>query len=72
MPKRLEHIEAAKAEAIRLGATIEIINGGKHYIGVLAYNGKIRKTSLSLSPSDHRVCGKVRQYIRKMIREMAV
>lgn len=70
MVKRLEHVEAAKEECRRLGASLEIIQGGRHLIGVVAINGKTRKTSLSISPSDHRVCGKVRQYIRKMVREM--
>lgn len=68
--KRLEHIEAAKDECIRLGATFNLERSKRHFIGIVGYNGKIRKTSLSVSPSDHRVNDKVRQFIRRMIREM--
>lgn len=67
--KRLEHIEAAKAEAERLGATFELKSGGKHMIGIISINGKCRKTSLSLSPS-RLACYQTIKYVRKAIREM--
>ena len=69
MSKRLEHIEAAKAEAIRLGATFELQNGGKHLIGIIHYNGKCRKTSLSASPS-RMACYQAKQYVRRIVKEM--
>lgn len=69
MPQRLEHIEAAKAEAIRLGATFSLERGGKHLIGVIYYNGQHRKTSLSASPS--RLASlKTIKYVRRAIEEM--
>lgn len=66
---KLEHIEAAKAEAIRLGATFELKKGGKHLIGIIRYNGKCRKTSLSVSPS-RLACYQTVKYVRKVIQEM--
>lgn len=70
MSKRLEHIEAAKQEAIRLGARFKLENGGKHFIGVVWFNGKCRKTSLSQSPS-RLACYQAIKYVRKLVREMA-
>lgn len=66
----LEHIEAAKAEAIRLGATFELQKGGKHLIGVIYYNGQHRKTSLSASPS-RLACYQAIKYVRRAIQEMS-
>ena len=67
--RQLEHIEAAKAEAIRLGATFELKKGGKHLIGIIWYNGKCRKTSLSVSPS-RLACYQTVKYVRKAVQEM--
>ncbi len=70
MSKRLpEHIRAAEAEAIRLGATFELKQGGKHFIGVICINGKCRKTSLSQSPSG-MTCRTIERYIRRTVEEM--
>lgn len=69
MSPRLEHVEAAKAEAIRLGATLELKKGGKHMIGVIWYNGKCRKTSFSMSPS-RLACYQTIKYVRKAVEEM--
>lgn len=70
MTKRYpEHVEAGKAEAERLGATLEIKKGGKHLIGVIHYNGKCRKTSFSMSPSGMS-CRIVERYMRRSIEEM--
>ena len=67
--KKLDHVEAAKAEAIRLGATFTVQNGGKHLIGIICYNGKCRKTSLSYSPS-RLACFKTVKYVRQLVRAM--
>jgi hypothetical protein len=67
--RQLEHIQAARDEAIRLGATFEIKKGGKHLIGVIWLNGKCRKTSISASPS-RLACYQVIKYVRKAIKEM--
>ena len=69
MAKYPEHIEAARQEVNRLGATFELKNGGKHLIGVVYYNGKSRKTSFSVSPS-RLACFQTVKYIRKMVEEM--
>lgn len=68
--ERLEHIAAAEDEALKFGATFTLENGRHHFIGVIAINGKVRKTALSRTASDHRVAHKVRKFVRKAIREM--
>lgn len=65
-----EHIEAAKAEAARLGGRLELEKGGKHLIGVIWFNGKHRKTSFSQSPS-RLACYQTVKYVRRAIKEMA-
>ena len=67
--KKMEHIDAAKAEASRLGASFELINGGKHLIGVISFNGQCRKTSFSVSPS-RLACYQTVKYVRKLVEEM--
>ena len=67
--KKLEHVEAAKAEAKRLGATFTIHNGGKHLIGVICINGKCRKTALSYSPS-RLACFQTVKYVRHAVKQM--
>ena len=69
MSPRLEHVEAAKAEAIKLGARFELEHGSKHLIGIIWYNGKCRKTSLSVSPS-RLACYQTIKYVRKAIQDM--
>jgi hypothetical protein len=69
-PHRLNHVVAAQEEAVRLGATFTLENGRHHYIGVIAFNGKVRKTALSRTPSDHRVAHKVKVIVRRYIEEM--
>lgn len=70
--KRLEHVEAAKAEAIRLGATIELERCKKHIVGLLSLNGKQRKVFISLTPSDCSVLHNIREDVRKKVREMQI
>jgi hypothetical protein len=70
MAKRLEHVEFARAEAERLGATLELVQRTKHLCGIIHLNGKQRKIFLSISPSDHRILMNVQQDIRTKIREM--
>lgn len=69
MSRRLEHIEAAREEAIKLGATFKVETGKKHLIGVISINGQSRKTSLSVSPS-RLACYQTVKYVRKAIKEM--
>ena len=70
MSRRLEHIDAAKAEAIRLGATLELCHGGKHIKGKIKYNGKCRITSFSKSPS-RLACFQTVKNIRDAVKEMS-
>ena len=69
MSKRLEHIEAAKNEAIRLGARFELLQTKKSFIGVIYINGRCRKTSFSVTPSRLANYQTVK-YIRQAVREM--
>lgn len=70
MSRRLEHVEAAKEEAQRLGATIEFNKCSKHMCGIIAINGKQRKIFLSLTTAHGSVCHIVKEDVRKKIREM--
>lgn len=70
MAKRLEHVEAAKAEALRLGASFELERCKRHIKAILSLNGKQRKVFMSVSPSDHRVAMNIREDVRKKVREM--
>ena len=70
MCRRLDHHEAAKDEAAKLGASIIIKRGGKHYCAVISINGKQRKVFLSGSPRDKKVSHVVREDVRRKIEEM--
>lgn len=70
MSKRLEHVEAAKAEAIRLGASIELERCKRHIVGLLKLNGKQRKVFISLTPSCYRVKYNIKEDVRKKVKEM--
>lgn len=68
--RRLEHVEAAKSEAVRLGAIIKFNYGSKHIVGVIAINGKYRKLFLSKSTKSGSVCHVVREDVRRKVKEM--
>jgi len=70
MSKRLEHVEAAKAEAERLGASIELERCKRHIVGLLKLNGKQRKVFISLTPSCYRASYNIKEDVRKKVREM--
>lgn len=65
-----EHLEAAKDECARLGATITFERRSKHICGIIHINEKYRKIFLSISPRDNKVCMVVREDIRKRVKEM--
>jgi hypothetical protein len=71
MPKRLEHLEAARLEAEKLGASIDFVHRTRHICGVIYYNNKTRKIFLSTSTKSGNVCEVVREDVRKKIREMS-
>jgi hypothetical protein len=69
--RHLEHVEAAKDEALKLGASFTIEHGKKHLIGVIAFNGQVRKQALSRSlKKDQNVCHIVRKFVRRAVEEM--
>lgn len=70
MCRRLDHHEAARDEAAKLGASITIERGGKHFCATISINGKKRKVFLSGSPRDIKVCHVVREDVRKKVKEM--
>lgn len=70
MSKRLEHVETAKAEAIRLGASFELDYCTKHIVGIISLNGKQRKIFMSKSTANRGICHIVKLDVRKKIKEM--
>jgi len=68
--KRLPHIEAAKCECEKLGATIIVERRSKHACGTIKINGKERKIFFSLTPRDNKVIHVVREDVRRKIKEM--
>lgn len=72
MVKRLEHVEAAKAEAIRLGANFELDYCTKHIVGIISLNGQQRKIFMSKSTADKSVCHIVKLDVRKKVKEMTI
>ncbi len=71
MAKRLEHVEAAKAEALRLGAVLIVVTTNHHIKGVIKYGDQNRKIFISKTPSDGRVLHNIREDVRKKVKEMA-
>lgn len=71
MSKRLEHVEAARLEAEKNGASIDFSYRSRHICGLISLNGKTRKVFLSISPSCSPVIMNVREDVRKKIKEMA-
>ncbi len=67
--KRLEHIEAAKAECIRLGAELIMGERNGHYKGVIWINGKHRSVTFSSTPNG-MCCRSVETYVRRIVREL--
>lgn len=68
--REYEHVEQAKAEAIRLGASIEIERRSKHIVGIIRLNGQQRKIFLSCSPRDNKIAHVVREDVRRKVKEM--
>lgn len=67
--KRLEHVEAAKAEALKLGASITFKYDRKHIIATICIDNVCRKLSMSKTPSGmcvYHVIDDVRRLIRRI------
>lgn len=72
MSKRLEHVEAARLEAEKNGASIDFSYRTRHICGTISLNGKTRKVFLSVSTKSGSVCQVVREDVRKKIKEMMI
>lgn len=67
--KRLEHVEAAKAEANRLGASFSYTIGRKHVIATICIDNVCKKLSMSKTSSGmciYHVVDDVRRLIRRI------
>lgn len=71
MTKRLEHVEAAKEEALKHGASFSWRRDGSKITGYVELNGKSRKLFMSCTPSDRRASQNIRKNVREYIREMS-
>lgn len=71
MTKRLPHVEAAKEEAERLGASFDWKHEGKKLVGYIKMNGQCRKLFMSITPSDVRAALNIKKNVRDYVKEMA-
>ncbi len=71
MVKRLDHVEAAKEEALKHGASFSWQHDGSKITGIISLNGKSRKLFMSVTPSDRRASQNIRKNVREYIREMS-
>lgn len=71
MTKRYQHVEAAKEEALKHGASFSWKHDGSKLTGYISLNGKSRKLFMSVTPSDHRAADNIRKNVREYIRELS-
>jgi hypothetical protein len=70
MTKRLDHVEAAKEEALKHGASFSWRHDGSKITGMISLNGRSRKLFMSVTPSDRRASQNIRKNVREYIREL--
>ncbi len=70
MAKRLPHVEAARSEAIRLGASFAIIDTNHHIKGEIRYGDQKRKIFISKTPSCPRAAMNIKEDVRKKVKDM--
>jgi len=70
MARKLEHVEAAKAEALRLGAELTITSINHHIKGLIKYGDQNRKIFISKTPSCARALLNIKEDVRKKVKEM--
>lgn len=70
MPRRLDHIEAAADEAIKLGASFDYEMTSKNIVAIVGYRGKTRKVFMSCNPHSHSSNFNVRADVRKQVEGM--
>lgn len=71
MSRRLEHVEAARDEAYKFGATFDYDIRSGNIVGFICINGQQRKLFMSATPSDHRAAMNIRKNVRDYIKEMS-
>ena len=71
MSRRFAHVEAARNEAERLGASFRWVHDGGKITGYIELNGKSRKLFMSVTPSDVRVAKNIQKNVRDYIKEMS-
>jgi hypothetical protein len=65
--KQLEHVRAAEAEALRLGASFTFIVLRSNIEGTVTVNGRSARIYMAKTPSDWRVPAKVRRDVRHTV-----
>jgi len=70
MARKFEHVEAAKEEALKYGASFSWRHDGSKLTGTIELNGKCRKLFMSVTPSDKRASQNIRKNVREYIREL--
>lgn len=70
MSRNNPNVEAAKSEAVKLGAQFYTEEGKHHTIGVICYNGQKRKTPISDNHKDQNIQFIVKKFVRRAIRGM--
>ena len=70
MSRKYEHVEAAKEEALKHGASFRWEHSGSKITGHVELNGKCRKLFMSVTPSDRRASQNIRKNVREYIREL--
>lgn len=71
MTRRYHHVEAAREEALKHGASFSWRHDGSKLTGIVSLNGKSRKLFMSVTPSDHKASQNIRKNVREYIREMS-
>lgn len=71
MSRNNPNVEVAREEATKLGAQFSTeLSRRNHTIGIICYNGKMRKTSISNNVKDQNIQHIVRKFVRRAIEEM--
>ncbi len=70
MPSRLDHVEAAADEAIKLGATFDYEMKSKNVVAIIGYKGKTRKVFMSCNHHSSSSNYNVRRDVRRQVEGM--
>jgi len=70
MAKKMDHVDAARKEAEKYGASFTTEHRTNHICGHIGLNGQRRKVFISVSPSDSRAIMNIKEDVRRKVREM--